>query len=249
MDTIELIKIYDRFDKLTAQMQLIVDEINRQKIAPRANRSIEVNELYAALAKAQGDMKAATSSSENPYFKSSYADLTEIVESSRPALTKHGLAVIQQICPNNDGSNVLYTILTHSSGQYIESAMKIIPAKTDIQSLGSHITYLRRYCYASLIGVVVANEDDDGEIAVATTRQVVAKGTALNTKYNPTENKMETITKEQLEELEYELAEYPDIANQVLDGLKIMNLADMPKSKYQVSLTRIREIKLTRNGK
>jgi len=249
MDTIELIKIYEKFDKLTAQMQLIVDEINRQKIANRSNRSEFVNELYAALAKAQGEMRAATSTSENPYFKSSYADLTEIVESSRPALTKHGLAVIQQICPNNEGQNVLYTILTHSSGQFIESAIKIIPAKTDIQSLGSHITYLRRYCYASLVNVIISGEDDDGEIAVATTRQVVAKGTALNTKYNPTENRMETITKEQLEELEYELAEYPEIANQVLDGLKIMNLADMPKSKYQVSLTRIREIKLTRNGK
>jgi hypothetical protein len=242
-------KIQEQFDKIINQMQLIVNEIDRQRIAIRPNKSTHVNELYMALAKAQSEMPAATSSSENPYFKSSYADLTEIVASSRPALTKHGLAVIQQIQCNNEGQNVLYTILTHSSGQYIESAMKIIPAKTDIQSLGSHITYLRRYCYASLIGVVVANEDDDGEIAVANTRQLAAKGTALNTKYNPTENKMETVTKEQLEELEYELSEYPDIANQVLDGLKIMNLADMPKSKYHVSLTRIREIKLTRNGK
>jgi hypothetical protein len=249
MDTIELIKIQDQFDKIISKMQLIVDEIDRQRIAPRANRSRDVNELYAAMAKAQSEIEVACKSSENPYFKSKYADLEEIVTVSRPALTKNGLAVLQQILPNDDGQNILYTILTHSSGQYIESAMKVIPQKTDVQSLGSYITYLRRYCYSSLIGVVVSNEDDDGEIAVANTRQLAAKGTALNIKYNPSENRMETITKEQLEELEYELAEYPDIANQVLDGLKIQNLADMPKSKYMVSVTRVREIKQTRNGK
>ena len=249
MELHEFIKINEQFDGIRKALQGIVDEIDRQKISKRPHRSEEVNELYSALAKAQAEMPAATSSSKNPYFESRYADLSDIVASSRPALTKFGLSVIQQICPNNEGQNVLYTILTHSSGQFIESSMKIIPAKNDIQSFGSHITYLRRYCYASLIGVIVENEDDDGEIAVATTRQLAAKGTALNTKYNPAENSMETITKEQLEELEYELSEYPDIAEQVLSGLKIMNLADMPKSKYKISLTRIREIKLTRNGK
>ena len=249
METIELIKIQEKFDKMTAQLQAIVDEINRERIAPRQSRSREVNELYAAMAKAQAEMQIAGLSCVNPYFKSKYADLAEIVKASRPALTKNGLAVMQQIQPNDDGQNVLYTILTHSSGQYIESSIKIVPQKTDVQSIGSHITYLRRYCYASLIGVVVSDEDDDGEVAVADTRQLAAKGTAINTKYNPKENSMETITKEQLEELEYELAEYPDIATQVLDGLRIQNLADMPKSKYLVSLTRVREIKQTRNGR
>ncbi len=249
METLELIKIQEKFDKITTQMQLIVDEIDRQRIMPRQSKSLQVNELYAAMAKAQSEMQIASMSSENPYFKSKYADLAEIVKASRPALTRNGLTVLQQIQPNDDGQNILFTILAHSSGQFIESSIKIIPQKTDVQSIGSHLTYLRRYCYASLIGVVVSDEDDDGEVAVADTRQLVAKGTAINTKYNPKENRMETITKEQLEELEYELSEYPDLATQVLDGLKIQNLADMPKSKFLVGLTRIREIKQTRNGK
>jgi hypothetical protein len=249
METLELIKIQEKFDTMARSMQLIVDEIDRQKIMPRPNRSKDVNELYAAMAKAQSDMDVAYMSSENPYFKNKYADLTEIVRVSRPALTKNGLAVLQQILPNDEGQNVLYTILTHSSGQFIESAMKVLPQKTDVQSIGSYITYLRRYCYATLIGVVVSDEDDDGEVAVAETRRLVAKGTAINTKYSPGENRLETITKEQLEELEYELSEFPDLATQVLEGLRIQNLADMPKSKFLVGLTRIREIKQTRNGK
>ena len=59
----------------------------------------------------------------------------------------------------------------------------------------------------------------------------------------------EAITREQIEELEYELAEYPDLAESILDGLRIQSLADMPKSQYGVSIRRIREIKQLRNGK
>ena len=79
-------------------------------------------------------------------------------------------------------------------------------------------------------------------------REVIAKGTSLNTKYNPREQSYEPITKEQLEELEYELASWEDIAELVLDGLHIQSLSDMPKSKYLASITRIREIKRAREG-
>lgn len=239
----------------------LVDEINtlRSRLSdlemsvykwskPVDHRSESLQELFAALAKAQGEMQTAGLRSENPYFKSRYADLAEIVRVSRPALTKNGLAVIQQILPNNDGQNILHTILTHSSGQWIESRMRILPSKPDVQSLASYITYLRRYSYAALCGIVASNEDDDAEVAVATDREVLAKGVAINTKYNPREESYESVSRDQLDELEYELAEHPDIATQILDGLKIQNLSDLPKSKYGVSIRRVREIKAIRNG-
>lgn len=224
-----------------------LDTIKKPEQKPA--RSEFLHELFMALAKAQGEMKTAGLNAENPYFKSAYADMAEIVRVSRPALTKNGLTVIQQIMPNEEGQNILHTILAHSSGQWIETRMRILPSKPDVQSLASYITYLRRYSYAAIVGVVSANEDDDGERAVYDSRDTVAKGVAINTKYNPKEQSYETITKEQLEELEYELSEYPDIAQQVLDGLKIQNLADMPKNKFLVSINRIREIKNMRNGK
>lgn len=245
MESIELLKLLDQLNKISAKLDQISTE---QAVKSLPNRSVETKDLFAALAKAQGEMTMAGLSNENPYFKSRYADLAEIVKASRPALTKNGLAVIQQILPNEDGQNILHTILTHSTGQWIESRMRILPSKPDVQSLASYITYLRRYSYSAICGVVVSNEDDDGERAVATEREVLAKGTAINTKYNPKEESYETVTIEQLEELNYELQEYPDIAEQVLEGLKIQNLADMPKSKYSVSIRRIREIKNARNG-
>lgn len=209
-------------------------------------KSSEMKDLFAALAKAQSEMSGASLNKENPYFKSRYADFAEIVRASRPALTKYGLGVMQEIKITEDGQSVLHTLLTHASGQWIESRMRIIPPKNDIQSISSYVTYLKRLCYASLIGVAIGEEDDDGEVAMVAARQIIAKGPS--NAYNPKEQSLDTITKEQLEELEYELANYPDIAEEVLDKLRLQSLADMPKTKYHVSITRIREIKNVRNG-
>jgi hypothetical protein len=229
-----------------------MEEITKESLSTNRSQlpsqSDDLKELFGALSKAQSEMRVAGNSSENPYFKSRYADLAEIVRASRPALTKYGLSVILQILPNDEGANIMHCILCHSSGQFIRSSMRILPIKNDIQSLGSCITYLKRYLYAAMVGVVTSDEDDDGERLMQTVREDAAKGTSLNAKYNPKDESHATVTREQLEELEYELGEYPDIGEQVLEGLRILTLADMPKSKYQVSLNRIRQIKQSRNN-
>lgn len=248
MENTEIKVILTELEKIQKQ----IESINKE-LWPHApnnlTRSSSLKELFTALAKAQAEMKSAGLNSENPYFKSKYADLEEIVTASRPALAKNGLSVIQQILPNDDGQNILHTILAHNSGEWIESRMRILPSKPDVQSLASYITYIRRYSYAAIVGVVVGGEDDDAEKDVATSRDTFAKGVALNTKYNPKEETYESISSDQLNELEYELAEYPDIAEQVLSGLKLQNLSDMPKSKFLIATKRIREIKNMRNGK
>jgi hypothetical protein len=60
---------------------------------------------------------------------------------------------------NVDGLVQVETVLLHSSGEYISSIMSIVPTKTDVQSVGSYITYLRRYSLAALLNL--AQEDDD----------------------------------------------------------------------------------------
>ncbi len=212
-------------------------------------RSDELQDLFSALAEAQSEMPAVAGNKENPYFKERYIDLGDMITASRPSLTKFGLAVIQQILPNEDGQMILHTILSHSSGQWIESRIRIIPPKNDIRTMDSYVTYLRRCSYGSLIGIVGVNDDDDGEYASATDRDTFAKGTAINTKYNPKENQLETISRDQIEELQYELEGWSDIAEMVLDGLRIQNIADMPKEKFRVSINKIRQIKSIRDGK
>jgi len=205
-------------------------------------RSSEIGELSTALAKAQGEYTIAGLNRQNPYFKSRYADLASVVQAARPALTKYGLSVVQNIVAHEDGSSVLHTILLHTSGQYIESRMKILPSKTDIQSISSYTTYIKRMAYASLVGVVTGDEDDDGEQAVATERATYAKGVATNVDYKPQNNEYVTVSKDQLDELERELEGFPHICEMVLEGLKIQSLADMPKNRYPAAITKIRQL-------
>ena len=143
---------------------------------------------------------------------------------------------------------MLHTILLHKSGQWVESRMRIVPPKNDPQSMSSYVTYLKRVAYSSLVGVVTGDEDDDAEVAMAPSREGFSKGTALNHKYDPREQAPISISKDQLDELEYELAEWPDLAEEVKRGYNLQHIADMPKSKFQVSINRIREIKNSRNG-
>lgn len=248
METEEILFMKDSFNDIEMRLDDLFQLI-KEKTKERATQSDDLNELATALAKAQSEIEVAGRKETNPFFKSKYADLAELIKVSRPALTKNGLAVMQQITTDMDAMTWLHTLLVHTSGQWIETRMRVIPVKNDVQSFGSCITYLRRYCYAALINIAVADEDDDGEAAVYDNRNVVAKGTALNTKYNPKENVQETITKEQREELEYELTNYPDIAEMIIDGFKIRSIADMPKGKFMAAILRVREIKQAREGK
>src|SRR5690625_4675114 len=78
--------------------------------------------LSDALAKAQAEMKNAPLSKVNPHFRSKYADLPAVRDATLPALTKHGLAILQAPTVTGEGQFVLVTRLMHSSGEWIESS-------------------------------------------------------------------------------------------------------------------------------
>lgn len=128
------------------------------------NHSENINELAAALAKAQGEIGGALKSSDNPFFKSKYADLTSVMDACRAPLSKNGIAIIQIPGGDDQGNISIETMLVHSSGQWISGAIGCKPGKADAQGAGSVITYLRRYALAAMTGVTP--EDDDGEGAV-----------------------------------------------------------------------------------
>ncbi len=127
------------------------------------NQSPQLDQLFTALAKAQGEMSAAAKDCANPFFKSRYADLSSVWTACREPLSKNGLSVLQ-IVQSSDLGDVLHTTLGHSSGQYMTSTMPIrikTDGKNDIQALGSTITYLRRYALSAIVGVA-PDDDNDG---------------------------------------------------------------------------------------
>ena len=126
------------------------------------NKSDSIASLAAALAKAQGEMENASKNSQNPHFKSKYADLAEILNTVRPVLSKHGLAVTQ--FPAFEGGTAhVETILTHASGEWMSGTCSAPVQKSDPQGVGSALTYLRRYSLAAVCGL--AQEDDDANAA------------------------------------------------------------------------------------
>jgi hypothetical protein len=185
-----------------------------------------LNELFTALAKAQSEMHAAVKGSDNPFFKSKYADFSEVVTASRPALAKNGLSVIQRIIIADDGSEILHSILGHISGQYIDSTMRIKPEKNDVQALGKYITYLKRYTYAALVGVIT--EDDDGNSAS------VKHGQESNTTNDYANDGV--ITSEELKALLDLLNTLPNatvLENNIKKFNNITDLSQLKQSKYK----------------
>ncbi len=125
-------------------------------------KSEQINELAAALSKAQGQIKNAAKDSANPFFKSKYADLASVWDACRAELSANGLAVVQ-VPESRDGQVGVYTILLHSSGQWVDGELFLTPVKDDPQGAGSIITYCRRYSLCGFAGI--APEDDDGNAA------------------------------------------------------------------------------------
>jgi hypothetical protein len=122
--------------------------------------SEQVNEIAAALAKAQATMKNAALNKVNPHFRSKYADLAGIRDTVVPSLAANGIAVVQTL----DAASCVLTRLIHTSGQWIESVCPI-PSVPDMQKMGSAITYARRYSLSAICGIAADEDDDANEAA------------------------------------------------------------------------------------
>lgn len=131
------------------------------------NRSETIGKISAALVKAQSEMGAATKDAKNPFFKSSYADLTSVREAVIPVLNKHGITVLQ-LMTVVDGKQFIETTALHESGEFIASLTEIVVSKqNDPQAAGSGQSYARRYGLQAFF--CVGAEDDDGEKAMGRT--------------------------------------------------------------------------------
>jgi len=124
------------------------------------NRSEEIKQLAIALSKAQSIMKTAKKDSENPFFKSTYADLASVWEAIRTPFTENGFS-ISQFTETKDDRVCVTTLLLHTSGEWLSSELVLPTLKLDPQAFGSAITYARRYALAAICGV--ASDDDDAE--------------------------------------------------------------------------------------
>jgi hypothetical protein len=133
------------------------------------NKSESIKNIAGALVKFQASVSKVAKEANNPFFKSKYASLANILDTIQKPLSECGLAISQF----PDG-NALTTIILHAdSGEWMESSYVMPVAKqNDPQAMGSAMTYARRYALGSILNLNI-DDDDDGEKAMG--RQIPKK--------------------------------------------------------------------------
>ena len=125
-------------------------------------KSDSIKNIAAAMCKAQSEMGGAHKGANNPFFKSKYADLSEVIKVVKEPFANNGLSFVQ--FPINDGDKIgVETILMHESGEWLSNSFTVKATKQDAQGAGSVITYCKRYGLQAVAGI--PSEDDDGNSA------------------------------------------------------------------------------------
>jgi ERF superfamily len=143
--------------------------------------SESIGKVVEALAKASSEFKPITKNTTNPYYQQKYADLSALIDATRPALAANGLVVLQTPRVISNRAVEITSMLAHSSGEFMAFDISF-PAwqdtkdgtRFDAQTIGSAITYGRRYSYQSLLNIS-AEEDDDGNATVKRNGHAEAK--------------------------------------------------------------------------
>lgn len=118
------------------------------------------NKLFEKLKNVQGKVGKLRKDKANPFFKSNYADINQVLEQLMPLIQEEKLIILQPLS-NIDGKPALETIVADDDGKI--SYVTPLPENPDPQKMGSAITYFRRYALVSLF--CLQAEDDDGNVA------------------------------------------------------------------------------------
>lgn len=128
--------------------------------------SATLTKIAPALHLAQSALKGALKDSNNPHFKSKFANLESVWDAVRAPLKNNDISVIQAPVIEN-GEPCLSTVLLHVSGEFVAGVYPLRPSKADPQGFIAALTYARRSNLASMLGVIQV--DDDGNEASGVT--------------------------------------------------------------------------------
>lgn len=132
-------------------------------------KSESIKEITTALTKAQIAFLPIKRTEKVGYDtksgskKYNYAPLDVVIEATKKALSMNGLAVTQST-KLVEGNTILETLLSHSSGEWLSGELCVGKQDQPPQTLGSALTYMRRYGYSAML-CVSSEEDDDAESA------------------------------------------------------------------------------------
>lgn len=121
-----------------------------------------MKEIYKKLLEVQKEIAPIKKTEDNPFFKSKYFDVNAILAALKPILSKHELVLTQPLGVDENGRNILCTVLEGGDEEQLVSRV-YLPDVADPQKFGSAVTYFRRYALQSLFALEA--EDDDANTA------------------------------------------------------------------------------------
>jgi hypothetical protein len=179
----EVSETVDNVEDMCAEMQDVIVDDYGYIIEETENMSIfgcyhQRQEMFEDWAKYIGEVQNPNNTKQNLFLKNSYAPLDEVLNVTRPLLSKYGFGIMQ--FPKSDGTQVsVQTILTHKSGAMISfPKFTLTVAKADAQSIIAGVTYARRGSLNPILATHGEN-DDDGNIAAGNDKK--AKKTSEDT--------------------------------------------------------------------
>lgn len=248
MDQTHIPMMLEDLKKLQEYIEAEVDRRTKLAQEPRY-RSSNINELAKSLASAQGEFPRIPYNRTTSTWNDEYSDLDITLHLIRPILSKNELALTQWCEDTKEEGTILHTMLLHSSDQWIESRIRVIPHRSDIKTFDSLMADHKKQQIFSLLALTVEGDikDDHGELAMHEIHDEIASGKQPIVK-QPKEA-YTALTQEEIDELDIELDGFPDLTQEILAKYKLRSLADMPRSKFRHCIETVRKFKLYRNEK
>lgn len=232
-----------KYEQKNIKLESIEKQNHRIKLMENSgnrNHSFEIDKIVTALIKAQAIIQPAKATEIQMRYNIKYSTLAQCFDACRAPLLENGIATMQY-CETIDGKLYLVTMLAHTSGQWMKSIFPVIAKNQDSQSIGSAVTYAKRYSLCAIVGIVTEEEnkkDDDGEAAMGRGKS------AVNEMPDPElEAKMKPITAQQYEQLEAVLANQPEKRGNLLSAIKtkfkVDSLDKMPVGFYNIAMKKL----------
>lgn len=217
------------------------------------NIELESNETKAldeAIFNVTSELRHAEKSHKTNQYK--YAKYEDMVDACKPLLVKNKLRITHNYVVDEDKYVYLLTMCKHyPSGQFTNSLIPIgLFEINNEKKFGAACTYAKKLSYSGIIGLGTGDNDaDDNHSNGSSNNGFYKKKT--DEKIGPRYEKIQDnqyINHQEIQAIEYELREMPDIKAQILDGFKITNFSKMPKDKFDSVLRKIRTIKEKREA-
>nr|DAQ78930.1 MAG TPA: ERF superfamily protein [Caudoviricetes sp.] len=193
-------------------------------------KSESIQNLSKAMAEFQKSIKQPLKDANNPFFKSQYVPLENVVEAITETGSPLGISFMQFASSDETGSIEVATLVMHSTGEYIEfPPVRMKPESNKPQAVGSAITYAKRYALSAIFGIT-SDKDDDGNEATGLNKQV-EKQPKQQAKQQQTQEDATGKIEKYWTELEKLGVDVTEVKKYLCDKHKVGKLVDIPVSQ------------------